>query len=172
MAVVLLACLVVAFGGEVSLAATPPSPGEQERSVMPVSEKFKLAHESFVGTFKAYTANVIQTAGFILLTLGWFITSDKARAFIGSRRVMRRLALAAVALVLLIHLLVSWGYRLLAERQFERLAALKFVEESFFEDSRITVVIFVVNAALNCALFGVLFLVIWHSARAQSPADP
>ena len=127
--------------------------------------KFRLAYDALMETFKAYVSIVVQTAGFILLAIGWVLTSDKARSYLGANHLARRIALGAIVVIAAIHLGVSWGYYKLSEKFVVLLDNLNYVEHVFYERYEITMAILWMNGLLNLVLFALLFTLVLGLGR-------
>jgi hypothetical protein len=79
--------------------------------VVDAKESFHILRElmkDYSGTYVSYT---ITTSASILLVIGWLLTSDKARTFIGEHGILRWPLTAVVVVLLTLEALI--GYRMM-----------------------------------------------------------
>jgi hypothetical protein len=70
---------------------------------------FDTALDAFRYTYTSSGDIFFKTAGFLLLALGWLITSDRARAFLRDNIRARRTSLLVVLIAAAVHVLVVIG---------------------------------------------------------------
>ena len=120
----------------------------------PVEAQFDV----LVASLRAYHGGLIdgsfKATAFVLLVLGWLLTSREARAYLAGSRRVRRLAALALGLGALVYATISWRAYLLSQSVFDQLASLDYVPLSAYADQRIsaaTLAVFVAqNAILTC----------------------
>jgi hypothetical protein len=115
------------------------------------------AHFAFLGTsLRAYHDGFIdgsfQATGFVLLVLGWLLTSKEARAYLGRSVRARRLAATGLGLGAVLYASITRRAFALSESVFEQLVALNYVPVSAYADQRISGAAVLVFVAQNVVL--------------------
>ena len=54
-----------------------------------IEKKFNFAYGSLKDVHKGYVTDVMKALAFLILCIGWFITSDKSRNFFKKNRIVR-----------------------------------------------------------------------------------
>jgi hypothetical protein len=107
-------------------------------------------------SLRAYHDGIIdgsfQATGFVLLVLGWLLTSKEARAYLGSSAQARRLAALALAFGTIVYASITWRAFVLSESVFAQLNALNYVPARAYLDQRLSLLSIIVFIAQNTAL--------------------
>ena len=119
-------------------------------------QEFDLHVAHLTETHKAFVENTGKVAGFLLLALGWFATSEGARAFLRSSPSVTALVAIAVAAAYILAVTASWvAYRTTA-KTYSRLKELAYLPQSAYEGRLLGPVTFGVCIAGNGVLSALL----------------
>ena len=79
-------------------------------------DMFEKLLEALITNREAYLHNIWATLGFLLLAIGWFLTSKDSRNFLSEHKMVRLSCSGSVGLLFIIHVLVLFNtYRLSAK---------------------------------------------------------
>ncbi len=131
-------------------------------------EAFNFLFDILKDLNKSYSQNVMSTLGFILLTIGWIITSDKSRSFLSSSNSIRFSAIAVVGIIALIHSVVCIGAYCVTEAKFTQLVSLKYANVDYFQIYKLSGWHVSLNLVMNLALFGLLIFLIFKTKGSKS----
>jgi hypothetical protein len=129
--------------------------------------EFDLHVSHITETHKAFIDNTGKVAGFLLLGLGWFATSESARAYLAAAPYIARLAALAVVAAFGFSAVASWIAYRVTEQALRRLAVLDYLPPSAYAARRLSLPTFVVCVAGNGVLATLLVL-----ALLSGPASP
>jgi hypothetical protein len=101
-------------------------------------EKADVAYKILVDSYNKYLDDVFKTAGLVLLTLGWVLTSDKARQFLQENRNVRKAVLVIVIIMAIVHAASLYGDYRETNRQLDLLNKINYMPSDYFERYRIT----------------------------------
>ena len=121
-------------------------------------EEFDLQVAHLTETHKAFIENTAKVAGFLLLALGWFATSEGARNFLVSTPRIKALAATAVAAAYLLSVVASWVAYDVSVKGLRRLDELAHLPRSAYEARVLGPVTFVACVVGNGVLAGLLVL--------------
>ena len=107
-------------------------------------------------THKAFIDNTGKVAGFLLLALGWFVTSKDARAFLGSTPNVAALAASAVITAYLLSVGASWVAYRVSTKALRRLNQLAYLPPAAYQARVLGLATFVVCVAGNGVLTALL----------------
>jgi len=131
---------------------------------MKATEKFSLLHATLKDIFKDYNDNSMKTSAYIIIAIGWILTSDTARAFLAlqgkQQSLIFFLSLTAVAIIAIIHSIVSFGFYQRSQKKMRMLLKLNEVEAESFDNYQISLSHLVASLAANLFLFAILFVMI------------
>lgn len=118
----------------------------------PVEAQFNV----LITSLRAYHDGLIdgsfKATAFVLLVLGWLLTSKEARAYLAGSQRVRRLAALALGLGTLVYATISWRAYLFSQSVFAQLVALDYVPLSAYTDQRITAATLAAFVAQNVIL--------------------
>ena len=114
--------------------------------------EFELHVAHLSATHEAFISNTGKVAGFLLLALGWFATSEAARGFLSSTPVMTALAAVAVAAAYGLSIGASWVAYRVSANAIRRLEELAYLPPSAYEGRVLGPVTFVVCVGANGVL--------------------
>ncbi len=100
---------------------------------LPVKEEFDLHVAHTTDMHKSFIESSLRVAGFLLLALGWFATSNDAREFLASARSVTVLAALAVAFAYLLSVGASWVAYKFSCKAAQRLTELAYLPQSAYE---------------------------------------
>jgi glucose-6-phosphate-specific signal transduction histidine kinase len=116
-------------------------------------ERFTRFYEVIPEVLRAYTANFGWTVGLLSAVIGWIISSETTRAFIGSNPSVYYDLILAVVLIGLLHTAACWNFYQISQKKIAQLTKnYTDLEPLPFEDYRITGQTFVINLLISWAL--------------------
>ena len=119
--------------------------------------------------YKLYLDILTKTLGFLLLGIGWLITSDSARHVIGSDDVVRWGAIVVIAVFLVMHSLATGWY---VGRIRDKLSLLNeyhvHLDKRYYSEFLIGKRVFLFNWSLSFVLFLVLLVLVLRIPRVPS----
>ena len=119
------------------------------------AEKFELLYDALRAYQTGFVDAAFRVAAFILLVLGWLITSGDARSFLHAHQEGRLTAIAALALAAGIYALTSWRVYRFSQRTGSSLAQLAFMPEEYYADRVLRTVTLVIFVTANVLLTAV-----------------
>lgn len=122
----------------------------------PTKEEFALQVEYITETHKAFIENTAKVAGFLLLALGWYATSNEARAFLAYTRSIAVISAIAVAAAYLLSVGASWIAYQSSTKAVRRLNELSYLPQSSYEGRILGRTTFIVCVAGNGVLSALL----------------
>jgi len=135
------------------------------------TEQFDRLSTSLANLSDEYSADMIGTISFLLLVLGWFITSERSRAYLHTNRLARRAALTAIPSVALMNALLISGVYTASQAKVRALERLNYLGPDYYGDDEITLTLLIANFAIHLVLFGTVFVLVWaRKAHTPSPA--
>ena len=127
---------------------------------MESGEVFQFVFSTYQDLNKSYFRNVMSTLGFVLLSIGWIITSDKSRVFLGRSNQIRRSSIGGVAVIALIHPVICVGAYFVSAEQYAQLEEIKYVDVTYFEIYTLNALHVALNLVMHLSVFGLLMLLI------------
>ena len=118
--------------------------------------EFDLHVEHLTSTHEAFINNTGKVAGFLLLALGWYVTSDSARVFLLSTPLMATLAAIAVASAYALSVGASWVAFRVSSNALGRLRELDYIPSSAYEGRALGPITFAVCMGGNGVLAALL----------------
>lgn len=141
-----------------------------------MDDRIKAHFDVLLDSLKDYQAGLFDGAfkftGFLVLVIGWLLTSKEARAYLASNALARRLCATALGVGSLIYATISWRVFLLSQVAFNDLVALDYLPLSAYADHRIqgmTIAILVAQNAL-LTLVGCYLMLATGRARGATSA--
>ena len=141
-------------------------PTDQEKATK--QEQFELVHRSLVRLSQDYVNDVLKTIAFLLLAVGWILTSDRSREFLKNNRAARRAALIIVPVIALLNF--GWSIAMFLDSQVKMGLLkndIKYVPPDYYADDGIASFVFGLNLLVHLALFLTLFALIHSLSRAD-----
>ena len=108
-----------------------------------------------------YLANVWATMGFLILAIGWIISSEKAREFFSNSNSSRRVCLNSIAILMVFHSIILFDMVYESERV---LSNIDIPGAQYF-------VISMNHAISSVIVDGVFFVLLWTLIEQQAPKD-
>ncbi|MEE9441237.1 MAG: hypothetical protein V3V99_01025 [candidate division Zixibacteria bacterium] len=133
-------------------------------------KKFDLLYESLQGTYDGFIVDVMKTLAFLIIAIGWFVTSDKSREFFRNNKTARTAAIGAVAILAAIHYLDCISAFYASQQAILLLENLKYLGSEFFTDYKIAPVMLIQYLIQNTVLFAVLIIILFTLKRNGSRA--
>jgi hypothetical protein len=103
----------------------------------------------------------MKILAFLVLCIGWFITSDKSRDFYKKNRTVRISSIIALIVLGIIHITSQFSSYLYSKEKLADLSELRYLDLKYYENYEITFGQLIANAAQNLVLFVVLILIIF-----------
>ena len=135
-------------------------------------DTFEFVFEILKDLNKSYFQNVMSTLGFAVLGIGWIITSDKSRSFLASSEHVRLAAMAVVAVIALIHTVISIGAFVAIADKFTALININEELAIYAEIYRVNGWHIAANLLMNLAVFGLLILLIYKTEQSNESSRP
>ena len=133
----------------------------QAGSVTPTpAERFELLHNLLGEQSRDYVNDVLKTIAFLLLAIGWILTSKPTRDFLGSNIRAYRAGLLTVALVAIIHVVLSIDQFFASQRTMKLLLDLNYFPLEYYVARQIEPQVLLANLVLHVVLFGTLFALV------------
>ena len=130
------------------------------QSQVDIKEKHTLIYESLKDVYKEYSSDYMKALAFLIICIGWFITSDKSRKFFNEKRAVRISAVIALIVICMIHIRSQINAYFYSQHIFSDLMNLNYLDPKYYENSRITLEQLITNSIMNAVLFTVLILII------------
>ena len=133
----------------------------QAGSVTPTpGERFELLHNLLGDQSREYVNDVLKTIAFLLVAIGWILTSKPSREFLGSNVRAHSAGLLTVALVAVIHVALSIEKFVASQQTMKLLFDLDYFPREYYAVVQIGLPVFLANVALHIVLFGTLFVLV------------
>jgi hypothetical protein len=128
-------------------------------------EKFALNHATLKDIFNNYIDNSTKTSAYLIVAIGWILTSSTARDFLASQGKQRSLtfflSLAVVLGIAIIHSVVSVGFYQRSQKKAYLLSKQDVVEAESYDNYQISLPHLFVSLPANLFLFAILFTMIF-----------
>lgn len=147
------------------VGAAPHSLQSQEPSA---KERFDYLSTSLAKQSDEYVNDTMKTISFLLLIMGWLITSENSRTYLRNNRLGRRAALTTIPAVAVLHTLLAIETYGASKGKMAALRTLDYLGPQYYADNEITLTVMSTNLAIHLVLFGTLFLLVWASKGASS----
>ena len=108
-----------------------------------VADKFTLVHNSLLQRTLEYFKNIMAATGFLLLAIGWLLTSKEARSFLAEHRRARNLMLVAIWTVAALDLASQAEALRISDARLRLLERLAYIDRVYFEDHGVSWVVMV-----------------------------
>jgi hypothetical protein len=149
--------------------------GEQSRSTAVQSasarEKFGLLHGSLKEIYGDFVADVMKTLAFLILGIGWFVTSDKSREFFRRTIYIRLASIIALVILAVIHANACLTIYALSQRIMALLGDLNYLGREYYESYEITGWLAGTNLIQNLILFIVLITILFFMKNKSQTAS-
>ena len=127
--------------------------------------EFDLHVAHLTSTHEAFINNTGKVAGFLLLALGWFVTSEGARNFLASTPSIAVLAALAVASAYVLSVGASWVAYRVSANAIRRLGELEYLPSSAYEGRVLGPITFAVCVGANGVLAALLIAALLIGSR-------
>lgn len=98
---------------------------------------FDVLFASLKGYQEGLFDGAFKSSGFLILVIGWLLTSKDARGYLADNAGARRLCAGALALGAVIYAAVSWRVYSLSQVAFNGLVSLNYLPVSAFREHRV-----------------------------------
>ncbi len=139
---------------------------ERERTLpdhdaMTDKEHFDLLYTALKELVEDYYEDVMKTVAFLVIAIGWFVTSTKSREFLRNNTIIRRASLATVFMIAVIHIRSEILTYQASKTLHSLLVQMNYIDLSYFAHYKITNMQLITNGIQNTALFGVLLVILY-----------
>ena len=141
-------------------------PDRLKQTQISVKEKHDFIYDSFKDIYTIYGIDVMKILAFLVLFIGWFITSDKSRDFYKKNRVVRISSIIALIVLGIIHITSQFSSYLYSKEKLAELSELRYLDLKYYENYEITFGQLIANVVQNSVLFVVLILIIFSMKEA------
>ncbi len=141
-------------------------PNKLKQTQISIKEKHDFIYESFKDIYSSYGIDVMKSLAFLILCIGWFITSDKSRDFYKKNRVVRMSSIIALIVLGIIHITSQFSSYLFSKEKLAELSELRYLDLKYYENYEITFNLLIANGVQNSVLFVVLILIIFSMKEA------
>lgn len=131
---------------------------------------FGLLYGQLANIRKDYDENAMKTAAFILLAIGWVLTSDKGRDFLVANRTFNTFSLVVVCLIAVVHSGECLRYQSSSIVKTVQLNSLNYMEPTYYEGYLIDMESLGIVLATNLSLMSVLFMMVYF-LRKKKPVE-
>ncbi len=128
-------------------------------------ERFDRLSISLAELSDEYANDTMKTISFLLLAMGWLITSERSRAYLGGNRLARQAALTAIPALAMMHALTAAQTYFASQGKMETLFNLDYLKLPYYADDEITLKLLIVNLAIHTVLFATVFVLVWASKQ-------
>ena len=130
-----------------------------------------LVYDSLKEMSITYNEDVMKTLAFLIITLGWFITSDKSRDFFRRNRPSRISSIIAVVVISIIHVRASVHTYLSSKKLSSLLDNMNYLDSELYNSYTIDIPQLVTNLIQNVVLFGVLIVILFTLKDVVTKSD-
>ncbi len=130
------------------------------QSEIEAKDKFNLAYESLKEIHHCYTTDVMKSLAFLLICIGWFITSNKSRDFIKNNKIVRISSIVALVIIGIIHIREQINTYMSSQHIVSDLSNMNYLDMKYYEHYEINLGQLIANSIMNIVLFVVLILII------------
>jgi hypothetical protein len=131
-------------------------------------KKFEILFGSLKDKYNDYVADVMKTLAFLILCIGWFVTSDKSRDFFRRTVYIRFASIIALVVLAAIHCEACLSTLKSSHMAADNLRELSYIMPEYYESYIITPGRVIANLIQNTILFGVLVVILFFMKK---PAD-
>jgi hypothetical protein len=172
--IIILFCLIIStieLGGNSFVLAQEASYESKQNAN---EWKFDLLHTASKDNYDAWTSNVWGTVSFLLIVIGWLLTTKGARIFLSKNTGARRVVIYAVALIALINMLLNLDLARRSADIQEELVANKYVSQYSLQASHygrysVTYRNAVISDILVGVIFGLIVYLLTSLAKWEEP---
>ena len=135
---------------------------------MSIPEEFGILYQSLKEVGAGYSSDVMKTLAFLIIALGWFITSDKSREFFKRNRATRMSSIIALTILCIIHVRYCVQDYASSQKLMSLLSDMNYLDVERFNCYAITWPQLATNLVQNVVLFGVLIVILSTIKKAAS----
>lgn len=129
-------------------------------SLLTHEKESMLLFQSLKDINDQYYEDVMKTLAFLIIAIGWFVTSDKSRQFFKRYNAARLTSIIAVAALGSIHIQASILTYLSSQSKSSLILGLNYLSAEHFNHYKISTITMVTNLIQNITLFGVLLIIL------------
>ncbi len=134
--------------------------------------RFDLAYQSMTTTTREYVNDALKTIAFLLLAVGWLVSSNRSRKFLKDSPLARWAGLVVVPTVAILHVWLALTTYQLSQSKATLLEGLNYMPAQYFAGDEIRLKIFIANLVIHVALFATLItLIVAARFERESPGE-
>ena len=138
----------------------PSSQSQPGSARMSIEKEFEMLYQSLKEIHADYYSDVMKTLAFLIIALGWFITSNKSREFFRKNRTARISSILAVAIICVIHIRFCILTYYSSQKLLSLLDGMNYIEAERYSSYAINIPQLATNLVQNVVLFGVLIVIL------------
>lgn len=126
---------------------------------MDKQQKIDCFYDALISEYKAYIDDVIKSIGFLILALGWVLTSKNAQALFGQPN-MATIVIGGIVILMIANLFVYFSHYNRSARLSEKILDLDHDCADIVDNYRLTCKHIVLNLFTILSLFGLLITLV------------
>lgn len=131
---------------------------------------FTFLYKQLEDLRKGFDENAMKTAAFILLAIGWVLTSDKGRDFLSANRTFNSFSLIVVCLIAIVHSAECLRFQGGSMVKIMQMNELHYMDPTYYHEYLIDMESLGTVLATNLSLMSVLFMMVYF-LRKKKPVE-
>ena len=123
--------------------------------------EFSLLYQQLVDIRNNYDGNAMNVAAFILLAIGWLMTSDTGRDYLVANRKFNTFSLFVVCLIAVVHSAECFEFQNRSLAKIVQLNGVNHVDRAYYTDYLINLRSIATVLLTNLSLMSVLFMMLF-----------
>ncbi|MFX0137180.1 MAG: hypothetical protein ACFFDN_26305 [Candidatus Hodarchaeota archaeon] len=146
--------------GQMKMDKEQSTLNNQSKPQIDIKERYILIYESLKDIYNDYIIDVVKTVAFLIICLGWLITSDKSRNFVKKNKATRMASIIIIVLLFILNIHTAIKAYNFSQDKISELSLLNYIEPKYYENYAITTDLLVSNIILHTALFALLVVIL------------
>ena len=130
-------------------------------------EELEYSYKILLDSYNKYLDNVFKTIGFLIVMIGWLITSENSRLFFQENKLARNIFLGVISVMWLIHALSLIDNYREGTRIMDLIEKLDYIKIEYFDRYRPKLYKTIGSLILDSALFVLLFAIVYRFCDAS-----
>lgn len=136
---------------------------------MSISAEFDMLYQTLKETQDCYYTDVMKALALLIVALGWFITSNKSRAYFTKNKAARVSLMLAGVLACVIHSWYCIGMYYSSQMTMSLLNNLNYIDLDRYSSYAIDLQQVITNLIMIVSLFAALIVILWTLKEESSP---